>query len=73
MGDLLNHCQRHSPDFNILDVACLKLAPYITVTRYPTGIDITESHMKQALKHAKEILDFTMSKLKELGYEYNPG
>jgi HEPN domain-containing protein len=72
MEDLLNNCESYSPDFNTLEVACLKLAPFITAARYPTDMDIIDYDMRQALKYAQQILDFTKSKLKELGYEYNP-
>jgi HEPN domain-containing protein len=72
MEDLLNDCERHSPEFSKFKKACSQLTQYITAARYPSDIDLIEYHMRQALKDAGEILDFTKAKLKELGYEYNP-
>jgi len=43
--------------------------PYIALTRYPSNIDLTEQNMKQALKDAQQILDFTKSKLTEMGFD----
>jgi len=68
MEDLLNDCARHLSEFNKFQKACLQLSQYICAARYPSDIDLTEYHMKQALKDAEQILDFTKSKLKELGY-----
>jgi HEPN domain-containing protein len=72
LADLLNNCERYSPDFNALGVACLKLTPFATAARYQTDMDLIDNDMRQALKYAEQILDFTKAKLKELGYEYNP-
>lgn len=45
---------------------------YISVSRYPLGTKLTDSDMNQALSHAQKVLEFTKSKLKDLGYEYVP-
>ena len=45
----------------------------MSIARYPADIEPTEYHMKQALKDASEILEFTKAKLKEIGYEYVAG
>jgi HEPN domain-containing protein len=68
LGDLLNTCEQYSPDFNVLLEPCAKLTPYIALSRYPSGIDITDYDMKQALNNAGKILEFTKSKLQELGF-----
>jgi HEPN domain-containing protein len=67
---LLKQCGRHSPDFSELDTACSRLDLYITESRYPSGMKLTESDMNQALDLAHKILEFTKLKLKDLGYEY---
>ena len=67
---LLKQCRQHAPDFDGLDTACSRLDLYITESRYPSGTKLTDSDMNQALDHARNILDFTKSKLKDLGYEY---
>jgi HEPN domain-containing protein len=69
---LLNECTPYSADFDNLRKNCLRLSPYMSIARYPADIEPTEYHMKQALKDAGEILEFTKAKLKEMGYEYAP-
>ena len=68
LGDLLNTCKQYSPDFNVLLEPCAKLTPYVSLGRYPATIDPTDYHMKQALNNAGKILEFTKSKLQELGF-----
>jgi len=68
LRDLLDKCEQYSKDFNILLESCTKLTPYMSLARYPSNIDITDYDMKQALIHARKILDFTKSKLEELGF-----
>jgi HEPN domain-containing protein len=65
---LLRRCEQYDHEFNGLTVACSELDTHITKTRYPSGMKLTESNMKQALKDASNILEFTLSRLKELGY-----
>ena len=67
---LLRRCERHSPDFNDFTSACSILDTYISKTRYPSTKKLTVANMKQALKDAAQILEFTKAKLKELGHEY---
>jgi len=69
---LLRSCKRHASDFDVLDTACPVLDMYITESRYPSGMELTDLEMNQALNYAYNILEFTKSKLKDLGYEYAP-
>jgi HEPN domain-containing protein len=66
---LLIRCRQHSCDFDTLRVACSALNEHITKSRYPSDKEITAEDMSDALKYASDILEFTKSKLKELGYE----
>jgi len=68
LRDLLYKCEHYSPDFNTLSESCTKLMPYMSLARYPSNIDITDYDMKQALIHARKVLDFTKAKLEELGF-----
>ncbi|MDR3012885.1 MAG: HEPN domain-containing protein [Chitinispirillales bacterium] len=69
---VLNECLPYSTDFSALINNCLDLNPYLSLARYPSTIEPTAHHMKQAIKDAGEILEFTKAKLKEIGYEYCP-
>ncbi|MDR2577214.1 MAG: HEPN domain-containing protein [Chitinispirillales bacterium] len=69
---LLGKCLSYSADFDNLRNCCLRLNPYVTFARYPSDIEPTEHHMRQAVKDAGEVVDFAKSKLKELGYDYDP-
>lgn len=68
LEDLLDECVPYSIEFNVLRNSCLNLSPYATLARYPSIIEPTEQHMKQALKDASKILDVTKSELKKAGY-----
>jgi len=65
---LRKQCERHSPDFDALTLACSVLSTHITKTRYPSGKKLTEEDMNEAMKYAGEILEFTKTKLAEMGY-----
>ena len=67
--DLLNACTQYSTGFDKFKKSCIKLTSYITLTRYPSNIELTEQAMKQALKDAQDVLEFTKSKLAEMGFE----
>jgi len=69
---LMERCKQYLCDFDNYTDLCDTLTTYVSDTRYPPRLSLTEQHMKQALKDAGEILEFTKSKLKELGYEYAP-
>jgi HEPN domain-containing protein len=67
---LLDRNKQHFSDFDKYARSCTTLTMYASDTRYPPRMSLTESDMNQAIKDAGEILEFTKSKLKELGYEY---
>ena len=68
LKDLLNKCEQYTADFSVLMDSCAYLAPYVSLGRYHAIIDPTDYHMKQALNNAGKILEFTKSKLQELGF-----
>ena len=65
---LLNQCARHSPDFSNHAKSCITLTMYASFSRYPSSVEITEQQMHLALEEAKSILEFTKSRLAEVGY-----
>jgi len=65
---LLENCERHSPDFAKFKKQCAEILVFSTI-RYPPSTNITEQTMKQTIKDTLEIVDFTKSKLKALGYD----
>jgi len=69
LEDLLKTCVQYCADFDKFRAMCGSLTSYIFLTRYPSNIDLTEHAMKRAIKDANEILEFTKSKLKDMGYE----
>jgi HEPN domain-containing protein len=71
LNDLLDRCKKHSSDFSNFEDVCNDIISYTTV-RYPPDRNLTEQEMKQTIESTHEIVDFTMSKLKELGYEKLP-
>jgi HEPN domain-containing protein len=66
---LLKQCRQHSSEFDRYAEVCMAITMYVSTTRYPSEIELTEQHMKLALKDTLEILEFTKSKLVELGFE----
>jgi len=69
---LIKQCKQYSSDFGNYAKLCSDLTMYISNTRYPPRHELIEQDMEQALKDALKILEFTKSKLKDMGYEYNP-
>jgi len=69
---LIDTCKQYLPDFGNYAKPCNALTMYASDTRYPPKLSLSETDMKQALQNAGEILEFTKSKLKDLGYEYTP-
>jgi|TergutMp193P3_1026864.scaffolds.fasta_scaffold65490_3 HEPN domain-containing protein len=66
---LANDCKQFFTEFDKLQKSCLSLTKYEIISRYPPLVDLTETDMKQALKDTRQILDFTIPKLTEMGYE----
>jgi HEPN domain-containing protein len=65
---LLENCEKHSPDFGKFKKQCAKITAFSTI-RYPPSMNVTEQKMEQTIENANEILSFTISKLKTLGYK----
>jgi len=65
---LLKKCESYTCDFNGLKTACSVLNTHIRKSRYPSDKAITTEDMNEALKYAGEILEFTKSKLAEMGF-----
>ena len=65
---LLNQCRQYSPEFFDYTKACITLTMYSSFSRYPSSVEITEQQMRQALTGAVSILEFTKSRLAEMGY-----
>ena len=65
---LLEQCCRYSSDFDSFKTACIKLTSYISSSRYPSDTEILEQDMKLSIQAAGKILEFTKSKLEELGF-----
>jgi len=66
---LLEQCVKHDEQFNDLAQQCPELTTHVTLSRYPVGEDRMNEHdMKTALEYASNILEFTKSKLLNLGY-----
>jgi HEPN domain-containing protein len=65
---LVTKCERSSPDFGKLKNTCAEISTFSTI-RYPPKKDLTKQEMEETIKNTHEIVDFTMSKLKELGYD----
>jgi HEPN domain-containing protein len=68
---LIARSKQYLPDFDNYAKPCNTLTMYASDTRYPPRLSLTETDMKQAIKDATQILEFTKAKLKELGYEYS--
>jgi HEPN domain-containing protein len=66
---LIKHCKRYLSEFDNYATVCYTLTTYVSDTRYPPKLSLNESDMKLALSNTCKILEFTKSKLKELGYE----
>jgi HEPN domain-containing protein len=66
---LIKRCKRYLSDFDKYAAFCYTLTAYASDTRYPPKLSLNESDMKLALNNTIKILEFTKSKLKEMGYE----
>jgi len=68
LDELLKICENQSPDFSKFKKECDEITTYSTV-RYPPRKKLTERALKKTIKNTFEIVNFTKSKLKALGYE----
>jgi HEPN domain-containing protein len=67
LDDLISKCEKHAIEFGKLKDACEDLTLYTTI-RYPPFGNLTEIDMKHALNDAQDVLEFTKSKLAEMGF-----
>ena len=65
---LITKCSQYSADFGNFNAICASLLQYESLTRYPPILELEEYDMKQALNNARKILEFTKSKLAEMGF-----
>jgi HEPN domain-containing protein len=65
---LLEKCETHSPDFGQFKKNCENITAYATI-RYPPRKNLTKQEMEETIEDTHEIVNFTMSKLKELGFD----
>ena len=65
---LIKYCEQYSSDFNSYAGFGDMLTAYNSDTRYPPKLSLAESDMKQALNYAHKIMEFTKSKLAEMGF-----
>jgi HEPN domain-containing protein len=66
---LLDECILLLPEFDRFKDACVELTHYVTRGRYSAKEELIDADMNRAMDHTYNILTFTMSKLKELGYK----
>jgi len=65
---LIKYCEQYSSDFNNYADFGDMLTAYNSDTRYSPKLSLAESDMKQALNYAHKIMEFTTSKLAEMGF-----
>ena len=56
-------CAAFDESFRNLKKQCKALSEYIVLTRYPSKLDLTDYHIKQALEYAGEIKDFVLTRI----------
>jgi len=67
---VLKQCMKYDEQFAAFADICAILTEYAIASRYPLDEDwINEHDMQAALKGANDILEFTKSRLAELGYK----
>ena len=65
LEELCEDCKSIDNSFSTLFPECKSLNDYITKTRYSSKCNLTETNMKQAIKHAEKILNFVKEKTRE--------
>lgn len=68
---LIKKCERISPDFGQFRNICTDISTFSTI-RYPPRKNITKQDMEETIERTREIVDFTMATLKQLGYDKIP-
>jgi len=70
LESVLKQCMKYDEQFAAFADICAILTEYAIASRYPLDEDwINEHDMQAALKGANDILEFTKSRLAELGYK----
>ena len=59
---ICNDCEKIDPTFTVWKKQCRFINQYISITRYPSNVDVTVSDMKLALKFSDDILSFVRGK-----------
>ena len=62
LNELRTDCQIIDQSFITITEECEVLNRYFNDTRYSSKLDLTETHLHQALKHAEKILNFVKEK-----------
>jgi HEPN domain-containing protein len=62
---LKNLCTEFDMSFSSLDEQCQVLTRYITTTRYPPRLNLTDSDIKKAIEFAEEIREFVLKVIDE--------
>ena len=62
---LCNLCTVFEKKFSTLENQCGVLVTYITDTRYPPKLDLTDNDVKKAIEYAEEIRDFVLEAIGE--------
>jgi HEPN domain-containing protein len=60
---LNKNCQQYDPSFITIEKSCLLLTDYGVNVRYPFPMDIDESDMHTALKHAQQVKEFVLGRV----------
>jgi HEPN domain-containing protein len=62
---LMNLCVEFNESFAALETQCKTLLRYITDTRYPSRLELTDQDIQVALEYAAEIKDFVLKIIDE--------
>ena len=62
---LQNLCIKFDESFGVLDEQCRILTKYINDSRYPSKLELTDYHTKQAIEYAEEIKSFVSDRIAE--------
>lgn len=63
LNELLAMCAKHSDDFKLFVKKCAFMNKYGVMPRYPNELQINDDDTKAALRYAKEIKEFVLSKI----------